>query len=235
MWLKLRTILFLGISLLVAQGFVRAEDGKEAYQTTPPKYVQTTSGAETLDASVTEAPKLEGDASLTPPPSFHDFGDYKQWPELNLSTPLIEFGEKGVMSPELQLPPPAPQGPCPRVARLEAGEDAFDTYINNRIRFHNGHMVKESQDLRSKVKNLQAMPLISNISGRVEGFSLLIEDASGCFYQARQVDQTATLRLIESMNTAYWNPNQAFSFSLLECDWQWCTVEFTGALYNFPN
>lgn len=220
---------------ILTQNCAFSEDGKEEYQTTPPKEVQATSNPEPIDTSVTELPKLGGDASLPADldsgPALNDFSNYKQWPQLNISEPVIELKAKGLVT-EMQLPAPEPQGPC---ARFERGEDAFSTSVANRIRFEQGHMVKNSQDINSRVRNIQVMPLISEASGRVESYSVLIEDQHGCYYQARQSDQTAAITLLESLSLGYWNPNQTFTFSLLECSGNWCMMELTNAVHSFPN
>lgn len=235
---KIKKIGMLTVLTLLTNSLAIAELPKAEYQTTPPKYAETTP-VSYFDNQVSGPVSLGNDATkianLNSGPQIQDIGGKSVSDQL--APQLVEIAGKGVVdvAAKAVIPEPTPRDPraCP-----DLGYNNVRT--GDRITLKHGNLEMASLNYQAKVIKYNVMPTVEGDMSRVVGYSVHIEDQNGCNFVIRQsehIGQTAAVQLVETLYAAHWNPNQSFSFMLNICTFQgsWCDGVFLGSSFKIAN
>jgi hypothetical protein len=192
--MKTANIITATLLLSVALGtYAIAEEPKSSYQTTPPKNL-TVSNVPVIDAKVTSDIKA--------------FTDLKQDATLNAGVQLWPGSNKLVEEPQaennphgcIQMLPKEENGYNPNVLRIRQKEMSF----------------RQAEEIRT-VRMMQIESYEDINTHQIARWYLTISDSNAWPIYLEQADQTAALRLLETLQNASFDPQQVIEIELQSC------------------
>ena len=168
-----------------------AEETKLEYHTTPPK-----------DYSVETQPKLDTKVTSNIEPIIN----HNQVPTLNPGVQLLPAAEEEVVAPA--------ESPfsCPTLEPIRE-----DGYNPNSLRINQKQIVVNFIDDTRKLSFVSLKSFADSESRELVNWSVVLYDDKACPYYLDQSDQTAALRLLETLQSASFDPNQTITIELLDC------------------
>jgi hypothetical protein len=191
-----------------------AEEPKSSYQTTPPKN-HAVSHVPVLNAKVT--------SNIKP------FTDLKQDATLNAGVQLWPGSNKLVEEPQAQ------DNPQDCIKMLPITENGYNPNV---VRIQQKEMsVRLGEEIRA-VRMMQIESYEDINTHQIARWYLTISDTNSCLIYLEQSDQTAALRLLETLQNASFDPQQAIEIELQSCSNEvrhnLCFARLRGMLW-FPH
>ena len=167
--------------------------------------------------------------------------EIKKLPETGLygtGIPVIKGDQKfqvgGNPQPEQQPAPVArqPHGVCPSLLPMDGHFNPNNIDLRaRRLRLYTPELELDRQidDFYfTSVQNIRTREIVSWI--------VIVRDEAGCEYQMEQADQTAAIRLTETLYSAVWNDKISMSIELIHCsnNTQICNAQLRLGSYRLP-